>query len=284
MFKFVNYFKNNVLIVSVIAIISVACVSAILVALNDTYAMDTHTIIFNRYEDTEIMDKCETDVNGKLDTDCITQISKICTKWSPQSQKDGTQTEQISSSDFANMIFDSDAEYYCVSGSSLTYNTGCYACNADETIMHWAASGAGNDSCPGGYTKIHENIEECKVYACYECNDNKNYMEWRYSAISDDNCPSGYNRTTKTQDECNVVIPDSCYVCKDDNNIFKWKNNGNADSSCSSGYNKTDIPENECVIIENPPTGDIAIFLVWILGLGCLVYSAYYFKNGKVNN
>lgn len=329
MFKFVNYFKNNILMVSVISIISVACVSAVLIALNDTYAMDTHTVVFNRYEDTEIMDKCDTDVNGKLEADCIAQISKVCTKWSPQSQTDGPQTEQIPSSNFANMIFTEDTEYYCVAGSSLTYNTGCYECNADKTIVHWAASGAGNDACPGGYTKIHENIEECKVYACYECSDNKNYMEWRYSAISDDNCPSGYNRTTKTQEECKPIVPDACYVCKTDKNvmkwdnngdgntacpggyeldsdaknesecktvipnacyvckentnIFKWKNNGEADNSCSSGYNKTDIPENECVPIKNPPTGDIAIFLVWILGIGCLAYSVYYLKNTKVN-
>lgn len=327
MLKFINYFKKNVLTISVIAIISVACGVAVLVALNDTYAMDTHTVTFNRYEDTEVMDKCETDVNGKLDADCITQISKVCSKWSPQSQKDGPQTEQIPSSEFANMIFGSDAEYYCVSGSSGNYNIGCYECLADNTIVHWAASGEGNSACPGGYKKIHENIDNCKVYACYECIGNKNYMEWRYSALSDDNCPSGYNRTTKTQaeckpivpeqcyvcknnnnvmkwsnngnadsncstgynpdprsqNECRSVIPSACYVCKNDKNIYSWKNNGNADSSCSSGYNKTDLPQSECKPIVNPPTGNIAIFFVWVLGIGCLAYSLYYYRNVKFN-
>lgn len=270
--------------VSVISIISVASVSAVLIALNDTYAMDTHTIIFNRYEDTEIMDKCITDANGKLEADCIAQISKVCARWSLDSKQDGTQTNQIQSSAFADMVFTEDTEYYCVAGSSLTYNTGCYACKADESIVHWAASDAGNEACPGGYTKIHENIDECMVYACYECSSDKNIMEWRYSGISDDKCPAGYNKTTKTQDECNPIVPDACYVCKNNNNIFTWKNNGNADSSCSTGYNKTDIPQSECVPIENPPTGDIAIFLVWVLGLGCLVYSLYYYRKFKVNN
>ena len=328
MFKFVNYFKKNALIISAVAIISVACGGAIIVALNDTYAMATHTITFNRYEDTEIMDRCETDVNGKLDDDCISQISKVCAKWSPQSQKDGPQTEQILSSDFSDLVFTGDTEYYCVAGSSLTYNTGCYECKADKSIVHWAASGNSNDACPGGYKKIHENIDECKVYACYECSDDKNIMKWHYSGLSDDACSSGYDKTNKTQEECKPIVPDSCYVCKNDKNVMKWDNNGNADSNCSSGYvpdsrgqnecktiipnacyickdndnvlvwknngnsdnycavgyNKTDIPEVECSSLDNPPTGDITIFLVWILGLGCLVYSVYYFKNSMIKD
>lgn len=329
MFKFVNYFKKNALVISVVAVITVVCFGVTLVVLNDTYAMDTHTITFNRYQDTEVMDKCETDVNGKLEADCITQIGRICSEWSPQSQKDGVQTERIPSADFANMVFNQDAEYYCVSLSSQEgYDTGCYECKADKSIVHWAASGAGNSACPGGYKKIHENMENCKVYACYECSSDKNIMKWHYTGLSDDTCPAGYNKTTKTQEECKPIVPDSCYVCKSDKNVMKWDNNGEADKNCSSGYdpdprsqnecktiipkacyicknndnvltwknngdpdnncsagyNKTDIPESECKPVENPKTGDITIFLVWVLGIGCLVYSLYYFKNSMIKD
>ena len=39
--------------------------------------------------------------------------------------------------------------------------------------------------------------------------------------------------------------------------------------------------EIECRVIENPKTGDITIFLVWVLGIGCLVYSVCYFRKSK---
>ena len=327
MFKFINYFKKNASIISFVAIITVFCMGITLIILNDTYAIPTHTIVFNRYEDTEVMNKCETDVNGKLTSDCVTEISKICTKWSPQSKQDGSQSEQIPSADFANMTFTKDEDYYCVALSSLQYNTGCYECKTDNSIVHWAASGAANDACPAGYTKTNKTIDECKVYACYECSNNNKIMKWHYTGLSDDACPAGYNKTTKTQEECKYVepdscyvcknntnimkwdnngeadsecssgydpdprnqnecktiIPDACYICKDNDNVFSWKNNDSADNNCSAGYNKTDLPKSECKPVTNPPTGDITIFLVWVLGIGCLVYSMVYLKKQIVN-
>lgn len=283
MFKFINYFKNNVLMIFTISIIFVACFSISLIALNDTYATNTYEIVFNRYEDTEIMNTCYTDVNGKLNDDCITQISKICSKWSLDSIHSGIQKNPIASTDFANITFTNDTKYYCVSGSSGTYDTGCYACKDDESIVHWAASDSGNSVCPGGYKKIHENIDECKVYACYECSDNKNYLKWHFNGISDENCPSGYNKTNIPQNECKIIIPNSCYVCKDNDNVLKWKNDENADSDCSSGYNKTNISQNECIIIENPTTGNIALYIISTIGITCLIYTIYYFNKTNFN-
>lgn len=326
----IKFIRNNKTICLVLAIFLLVFTSVI-ITLNNTYAIKTHTVIFNRYEDTEVMVTCETDVNGKLNADCITQISDICGKWSLNSMNDGAQTNKITSSEFANMVFTEDKEYYCVAGTSGSYNMGCYVCKNDSTIMHWASSSSSTTECPGGYSKSTTIIaeEKCKVYACYECSNDANIMKWHYNGISDDNCPGGYTKTTKTQSECKPVVPNACYECKDDKNVMVWKNNSLADSNCSSGYvknNKTQtecktiVPDacyvcqkdsnilkwdnngkadskcssgyymsnsitskKECIPIKNPPTGDIAMFLVWLIGLGCCGYSFYFFKK-TINN
>jgi len=331
MFKFVNYFKKNKGIFITIVVILTLCASLIVVALNNTYAIETHTIIFNRYEDTEVMVTCETDVNGKLNSDCITQISDICGKWSPNSMHDGTQTNRLNSSEFANIVFTEDKEYYCVAGTSGSYNMGCYVCNDNNSIMHWASSSNATTECPGGYSKSTtiKTEENCKVYACYECSIDTNIMKWYYNGISDDTCPSGYVKNNKLQNDCKTIVPEACYECKDNSNIMTWSNSGQADSNCLSGYVKnnklqsdckTIVPEacyvcnddsnilkwasngnvdskcssgyyesttiktkKNCLPIKNPPTGDIAMFLVWLIGLGCCVYSFCFFKKILTN-
>ena len=65
---------------------------------------------------------------------------------------------------------------------------------------------------------------------------------------------------------------------------MKWDNNGLADENCSAGYTETNTPNEDCATIVNPPTNDIMIFMVWIVGLGTICYSIYYYKRLKSYN
>ena len=60
---------------------------------------------------------------------------------------------------------------------------------------------------------------------------------------------------------------------------MKWDNSGDGDGNCLSGYTAKNIPQNECKPIVNPPTGSILMFLVWIVGIGAIIYSMYYYRN-----
>lgn len=278
--KFFDIFKKNITKNTVI-VFSLVIVAFLIIKV--TYGANSYEIVFNRAEGTEIMKTCHTDQNGKLDEDCIDTISGICSRWSPDSYHGNYQNNQINSSAFADMTFTENKNYYCVSMSSLDYNMGCYVCKADENIMHWSSHADGNSACPGGYYKSSTITVEDKCVtvvpdACYVCKNDKNVMKWDNNGDSDKNCSSGYESTDKIQSECVTIIPDACYVCKGNSNVMKWKNNGDSDSDCSSGYSSTDIPKNQCVIIENPKTGNILIFIVWILGIASICYAGYYYK------
>ena len=108
-------------------------------------------------------------------------------------------------------------------------------------------------------------------------------MKWDNNGKPDSNCSSGYDPDPRSKNECKPVSK-ACYVCKESDNIFTWKYDGDPDNKCSAGYNKTDIPEVECKPIDNPKTGDITIFLVWVLGIGCLVYSIIYLKKSMIKD
>lgn len=139
------------------------------------------------------------------------------------------------------MTFTDDTTYYCVAHSSLS-----------------------------GYKK-----------GCYVCKDDSNIMKWKFNTSSDDDCPSGYSLSSSitAEENCESIIPDSCYVCSNNSNIMKWDNSGDGDGDCLSGYTAKNIPQNECKPIVNPPTGSILMFLVWIVGIGAIIYSMYYYRN-----
>ena len=249
MSKLFDHFNKNTLKNYIIVIVCIIFVSIIFVV-GSTYAYDSYTIVFNRAENTEVMRTCKTDASGKLDEDCISTISNVCSKWSIQPWKGSghTQSNPIASSEFANMTFSQDANYYCYAGSSGNYDMGCYVCNSDSNIMKWHANGNSDNECSAGYTK---------------------------------------SSTILTEDKCVTIIPDSCYVCSSDNNIMKWDNNGDSDNKCSAGYISINKPKNECVTKhntdDNPKTGNILIFIVYIIGLSTICYSLYYYKNLKEN-
>ena len=302
-----------------------------LLIIGNTFGVTSYKVVFNRAENTEIMKTCKTDEYGKLNNDCISAISTVCNRWSPEVYiYDGyVQKNQIAVSEFANMTFTEDTNYYCVAHSSLSgYKKGCYVCKDDSNIMKWKFNTSSDDDCPSGYSlsssiTAEENCEsiipdscyvcsnnsnimkwdnngdvdnncssgyvakdisqnECKTIipdSCYVCNGDSNIMKWDNSGEGDSECPSGYTSKDISQNECKTIIPDSCYVCNDNSNIVKWDNSGEGDGDCLSGYTAKNIPQNECKPIVNPPTGSILMFLVWIVGIGAIIYSMYYYRN-----
>lgn len=254
--KFINYFKDDITKVSVFSALTIGIVSFIAFVVGVTYAAKPYTIVFNQYEDTRVLKTCYTDENGKLDEDCISTISAICERWSLESKITSgghTQTNQIYSTDFANMTFTENKNYYCVSKSSFGgYKVGCYVCKDDETIIKWKSNSKSDSECSSGYkfdqSKTDLGEASCAVNSCYYCSDNSNIMEWRNNGIGDTKCPNGYFPIDKSQSECKII--ESCYECKDNKNFMKWDNNGNADVNCSSGYVANNKTKNECKPID----------------------------------
>ena len=285
MFNFIKNYKKNVTKNTLMMFMLLIFLTSIVLVVGATYAADTssYTIVFNRAEGTEVMRTCHTDENGKLDSDCINTIGDVCARWSLDKYYGTPQSNQIAVSEFAGMTFTENKDYYCVGGTSGHYNMGCYVCKTDSNIMHWAANGDANEKCSAGYTKSTTIISEDKCVtiipdSCYVCKSDNNIMKWDNNGDSDGDCSSGYIPDPEAKDisQCKTIIPDACYVCKNNNNVMKWDNNGSMDNNCSSGYTKTNTPEIDCAPIKNPPTSDIMIFGVWIVGLGAICYSIYY--------
>lgn len=288
MFKFINYFKEEIKNTSLVAIATVFSVGTILMVVGNTYAANSYKIVFNRAENTEVMKTCYTNQNGKLDEECISVIRNICNQWSLDVWNGGVQSNPINSTAFRDLTFSRDTNYYCVAGTSGKYDMGCYVCKNDETIMHWGANGNSDSNCPSGYYKTNTPEKDCKPVipeSCYVCKNDSNVMKWDNNGDSDNNCSSGYTPIDKPIDECKTIVPNTCYVCKNDENIMKWDNNGGSDNNCKDGYYSVNKPLDECktIIPENPPTGDSLISMVYVIGFLTLVYAIYYFKNMKLN-
>ena len=60
--------------------------------------------------------------------------------------------------------------------------------------------------------------------------------------------------------------------------------NPSTPSSTPSSSPSSSTPSSSSNVDENPKTGSVAIFLVWIIALGTLVYAGVYFKQVRENN
>lgn len=275
--------KTNFILITILSI-------GIIYILGSTYAADQgYKIVFNRAQGTEVMKTCYTDASGKLDDDCLSAINDVCSKWSlDRYTGSNTQGYQQTIQNLRDITFTEDENYYCVAGSSQSgYNKGCYICKSNSNVMKWKFNTKADDDCSDGYEKDtsinEENCVSIIPNSCYICNADNNVMKWDNHGDSDNECSSGYSKVDKPQSECVTIVPNACYVCRNDSNIMKWDNNPNGDSKCSSGYTPVAKAESECVPVENPKTGNIVIFFVWVLGLTTLCYSIYYFKNKLTN-
>ena len=84
---------------------------------------------------------------------------------------------------------------------------------------------------------------------------------------------------------------DGCYKNKDTGE-FKWFNSDPELNSQTNLYEKVDDskcssvpkPSSDGNITETPQTGEIAIFLIWILGFGAVGYSVWYYIKSRKEN
>lgn len=132
---------------------------------------------------------------------------------------------------------------------------------------------------------------------CYECSTDTNKVYWGPfpvpSSISS-SCSGTWNPTAKTQDECKVSstpTPNSyCYVCSTDDNKFYWGYYpvpSSISSSCSGTWEGTARTKAQCHaedIPSNPNTGDVMLYIAYLIGFSSLFYSGYSFYRYKKQN
>lgn len=75
-----------------------------------------------------------------------------------------------------------------------------------------------------------------------------------------------------------------CLVCEGSSGGTTPTNPDKPDNPSNPSSTPSSTPSNPSNITDNPKTGSVAIFLVWIIALGTLVYAGVYFKQARENN
>lgn len=140
----------------------------------------------------------------------------------------------------------------------------CYICDGKYT---WTNN-------PGTSCQKQDNITSesyCKApeNACYIC-DGK--YTWTNNPGS--SCQKQNNITSESYCKAPEVKKDNCYVCDGE---FYWTDNAPS-NNCILKEEIKDIAN--CRIV-NPQTGNIAIFMVWVIGISSIIYAVVYFKGLK---
>ena len=182
-------------------------------------------------------------------------------------------------------------------------STSCENTSQGECAGKYGASNCVMDS-NGCWVKKSTTDTSGKTYACYTRNDTNGTRVWT-------------NNPSSTWTKNNITSANSCKDCykcikngevsyylgtiSNDNCFFYSHSNTN--SSCpggSTGDGDGDIPvpppstssspstssnpptsTPSSNVDENPKTGSIAIFMVWVIAIGTLIYSIAYFKQSK---
>lgn len=137
-----------------------------------------------------------------------------------------------------------------------------------------------------------------KHKSCYKCEITNTYIYgysdnlpgcdsvWVNTGLSESNC-----HATVTPPPTNTPTPspdNACYVCSNDENIYYWGEQPSSGSnSCSSSWKKTTKSQNQCYqdIPSNPNTGDVLLYIAYLVGFSSLFYSGYnFYKYKKQNN
>ena len=157
-------------------------------------------------------------------------------------------------------------------------------------------------------------IEVCTINSKYTCTD-KNGVIHNYTCTHDSGSQTGPDGSYSTcvtsipsKDICgsnswgyvtsacpndNYQGPDGCYYCnsKDPTNPDDPKDPSNPTNPSNSNKpgptpsnTSSNTPSSSSNITDNPKTGSVAIFIVWIIAIGTLVYAGVYFKQAKENN
>ena len=140
----------------------------------------------------------------------------------------------------------------------------CYICDGKYTWTNNPGTSCQkqNNITSESYCKAPEN-------ACYIC-DGK--YTWTNNPGS--SCQKQNNITSESYCKAPEVKKDNCYVCDGE---FYWTDNAPS-NNCILKEEIKDIAN--CRIV-NPQTGNIAIFMVWVIGISSIIYAVVYFKGLK---
>lgn len=140
----------------------------------------------------------------------------------------------------------------------------CYICDGKYT---WTNN-------PGTNCQKQDNITSesyCKApeNACYICDG-----KYTWTNNPGTSCQKQNNITSESYCKVPEVKKDNCYVCDGE---FYWTDNAPS-NNCILKEEIKDIAN--CRIV-NPQTGNIAIFMVWVIGISSIIYAVVYFKGLK---
>lgn len=248
-----------------------------------------YMITFNRLERNEILQICYTGADGKLDrSTCYGATSVdfygLCYEWQSGRSK-------ITRDEILNLTITNDMDLYCVPKQSFlgwTYVPKCFKCGEE---YFWQIGGGG-DTTPNhpeyGFPRTNVDSKTCVVVAditekdkckatppesaCYIC-DGK--YTWTNNPGS--GCQKQTNITSESYCKAPEVKKDNCYVCDGE---FYWTDNAPS-NNCILKEEIKDVAN--CRIV-NPQTGNIAIFIIWVIGIASVVYAIVYFKELKMEN
>lgn len=182
----------------------------------------------------------------------------------------------------------------------------CYVCSSDETNYEWSKYSNLPNTCSGRWNETNKSMSECKYVPpsstpnsyCYVCSTDDSEVYWGPfpvpSSVSS-SCSGTWNPTAKTQAECKAPASPSpnsyCYVCSTDDNKFYWGYYpvpSSISSSCSGTWNGTARTQEQCHagdIPSNPNTGDVMLYIAYLIGFSSLFYSGYsFYRYRKQNN
>ena len=140
----------------------------------------------------------------------------------------------------------------------------CYICDGKYTWTNNPGT-----SCQKQNNITSENYCKAPENACYIC-DGK--YTWTNNPGS--SCQKQNNITSESYCKAPEVKKDNCYVCDGE---FYWTDN----SPSNNCILKEEIKDIANCRIVNPQTGNIAIFMVWVIGISSIIYAVVYFKGLK---
>lgn len=147
------------------------------------------------------------------------------------------------------------------------YNSSCVNNVRKNSAELVGTDGANNNvPCVDGFVKEFWSSDE-KCLASSSC-DSTNYSAGECGRTFRGMCHAGYT---------SLSIP---YVLDDEENNSTDNNENDSNNKDKDKDNDKTLDE----IKENVKTGDILIFVAWVVGIAALGYSVYYFKKNRKNN
>lgn len=203
------------------------------------------------------------------------------------------------------------SEGHCkgATGKTCIYQNGCYvppalvngdtkACSAIKGSLtggQWIGSCTyvnGEWLCPScfvqcfnGYTLEGNQCVPCSGEDCKECDQPACYVSGsNYCWGTSKECSGSLVNTIGSANDCKAPTSGGTTGGTTPSNPTNPSVPGASTnpSTPSTGAPSSSVPT-DGNITENPPTGAIAVFMIWIIGVASIVYSVWYFKRIKEN-